>query len=35
MAEGTDGSDWQLVHRHADPLVRTVDLEEAAALARR
>jgi ketosteroid isomerase-like protein len=30
-----DGSDWQLVHRHADPLVRTVDLEEAAALARR
>jgi ketosteroid isomerase-like protein len=30
-----DGSDWQLVHRHADPLVRTVDLQEAAALARR
>jgi ketosteroid isomerase-like protein len=30
-----DGSDWQLVHRHADPLVRTIDLEEAAALARR
>jgi ketosteroid isomerase-like protein len=29
------GSDWLLVHRHADPLVRTVDLEEAAALARR
>ena len=21
-----DGSDWQLVHRHADPLVRTLDL---------
>jgi ketosteroid isomerase-like protein len=30
-----DGSDWQLVHRHADPLARTIDLEEAAALARR
>jgi hypothetical protein len=26
-------STWQLVHRHADPLVRTVDLGEAAALA--
>jgi hypothetical protein len=22
------GSDWQLVHRHADPLVQTVELEE-------
>jgi ketosteroid isomerase-like protein len=30
-----DGADWQLVHRHADPLVRTIDLEDAAALARR
>jgi hypothetical protein len=30
-----EGSDWHLVHRHADPLVRTFDLEEAAALARR
>ena len=30
-----DGSEWQLVHRHADPLVRTIELEEAAALARR
>jgi ketosteroid isomerase-like protein len=30
-----DGSDWLLVHRHADPLVATIDLEEAAALARR
>jgi hypothetical protein len=30
-----DGSGWQLVHRHADPLARTIDLEEAAALARR
>jgi len=29
------GSDWLLVHRHADPLVHTVDLEEAAALAGR
>ncbi len=29
-----DGSDWQLVHRHADPLVHAIDLEQAAALAR-
>jgi hypothetical protein len=29
-----DGSDWQLVHRHADPLVDAIDLEQAAALAR-
>ena len=28
------GSEWQLVHRHADPLVRHVGLEPAAALAR-
>ncbi len=28
------GSEWQLVHRHADPLVRRVGLEPAAALAR-
>lgn len=28
------GSEWQLVHRHADPLVRRVGLEGAAALAR-
>ena len=27
-------SEWQLVHRHADPLVRPITLEEAAALAR-
>jgi len=26
--------DWQLVHRHADPLVRTVDLVELTALTR-
>jgi ketosteroid isomerase-like protein len=30
-----DGADWQVVHRHADPLVRTIELEEAGALARR
>jgi ketosteroid isomerase-like protein len=30
-----DGADWRIVHRHADPLVQTIDLEEAAALARR
>jgi ketosteroid isomerase-like protein len=29
-----DGSGWQLVHRHADPLVHGIDLEQAAALAR-
>lgn len=29
-----DGSDWQVVHRHADPLVHAVGLEQAAALAR-
>jgi ketosteroid isomerase-like protein len=28
-----DGSDWQLVHRHADPLVRAIGLEELASLA--
>ncbi|KRR23046.1 ketosteroid isomerase [Bradyrhizobium lablabi] len=28
------GSEWWLVHRHADPLVRNVGLETAAALAR-
>lgn len=27
------GPDWQLVHRHADPLVRTIPLNVAAALA--
>jgi ketosteroid isomerase-like protein len=30
-----DGSDWQLVHRHADPLVRTLELPELAELLRR
>jgi ketosteroid isomerase-like protein len=29
-----DGADWRLVHRHADPLVAGVSLDEAAALAR-
>jgi len=29
-----DGSDWQLAHRHADPLVNTISLEQAAAIAR-
>jgi len=29
-----DGSDWQVVHRHADPLVHAVEPEQAAALAR-
>jgi ketosteroid isomerase-like protein len=28
------GSDWEMVHRHADPLVRNIGLERAAALAR-
>jgi ketosteroid isomerase-like protein len=30
-----DGADWRIVHRHADPLVEPIDVEEAAALARR
>ena len=30
-----DGDDWLLVHRHADPLVTPIDLDQAAALARR
>lgn len=29
-----DGSDWHVVHRHADPLVHAIELEQAAALAR-
>lgn len=29
-----DGSDWRVVHRHADPLVRAIGLDQAAALAR-
>jgi ketosteroid isomerase-like protein len=30
-----DGSDWRLVHRHADPLVQTMELSELNALMRR
>jgi ketosteroid isomerase-like protein len=30
-----DGDDWLVVHRHADPLAQPIDLEQAAALARR
>jgi ketosteroid isomerase-like protein len=29
-----DGSEWQLVHRHADPLVHGINLEQLATLAR-
>jgi ketosteroid isomerase-like protein len=29
-----DGADWKLAHRHADPLVHGITLEQAAALAR-
>ncbi|KYG98380.1 nuclear transport factor 2 family protein [Bradyrhizobium sp. DOA1] len=29
-----DSTDWQLVHRHADPLVRRITLQQAATLAR-
>jgi ketosteroid isomerase-like protein len=29
-----EGSEWQLVHRHADPLAHRISLEQAAALAR-
>jgi ketosteroid isomerase-like protein len=29
-----EGAEWQLAHRHADPLVKGVSLEQAAALAR-
>ncbi len=28
------GSGWQLVHRHADPLLKGINLEQAAAIAR-
>ncbi len=30
-----EGSEWVLVHRHADPLVAGITLDEAAALGRR
>lgn len=29
-----EGGNWRLMHRHADPLVREIDLDHAAALAR-
>jgi ketosteroid isomerase-like protein len=29
-----EGSEWRLVHRHADPLVHGISMEQAAALAR-
>jgi ketosteroid isomerase-like protein len=29
-----EGSEWLLVHRHADPLVNSISLEQAAAIAR-
>jgi hypothetical protein len=29
-----DGSEWQLLYRHADPLVHRISLEQAALLAR-
>jgi ketosteroid isomerase-like protein len=29
-----EGSEWQLVHRHADPLVHVISMEHMAALAR-
>jgi len=29
-----EGDEWRLVHRHADPLVHGISLEQAAALAR-
>ena len=29
-----DGSEWQLAHRHADPLIHRITLQQAAALAR-
>jgi hypothetical protein len=31
---GKDGSEWQLAHRRADPLVHRITLQQAAALAR-
>lgn len=34
LAYQRDGQDWRLVHRHADPLVESVSLPQAAALAR-
>jgi len=33
-ADYGDESGWRVVHRHADPLVDAIDLEQAAKLAR-
>src|SRR5690606_4817222 len=33
LAYRRDGTEWRLAHRHADPLVKGVSLEQAAALA--
>ena len=29
-----EGLEWRLVHRHADPLVKSISVEQAAAIAR-
>ena len=29
-----EGSEWQLAHRHADPLLKGISLEQASAIAR-
>jgi ketosteroid isomerase-like protein len=29
-----DGAEWRLAHRHADPLVKTISVEQAAVIAR-
>lgn len=34
MVYRRDGSQWRLAHRHADPLVKGIDLKQAAALAK-
>ena len=34
MVYRRDGSDWLLVHRHADPLVHPITQEQMASLAR-
>jgi ketosteroid isomerase-like protein len=34
LAYRREGSEWRLAHRHADPLVKGISLEQAAAIAR-
>jgi hypothetical protein len=34
MTSGPEGSEWRLVHRHADPLVHELGEEQLAELAR-